>query len=336
MLAHPNTAAPFQAAILESGSPGGVPIDPITAKDAQYNRVLLAAGCQTASDHLSCLRAVPWKEIRRLSLQESARASQPATYARGFYSWTGVIDGGPDKGGFYTSSPSAVISSGAYARVPILQGNCLDEGTYFAPHTFNNQADLSTWLRAVYFTNPNSSPTESTALINQVLDAYPDDPRAGSPYHAAGSSPTDRFFGPTNQFKRAASIYGDIRFQSDRRLWLSAFTNNNENKAYSYIYAQDSPRDSPSVGVPHGSDLAAVLQNPSNPISETMARQFLAFATSHDPSASPGLPAWPAYTTAQPTLLQYENGAIKQISDNFRSGAIDLLNSQEVLKITGR
>lgn len=50
----------------------------------------------------------------------------------------------------------------------------------------------------------------------------------------------------------------------------------------------------------------------------------------------PLVPAWPAYTTAQPTLLQYENGAITQISDNFRSEAIHLLNSQEVLKITGR
>lgn len=288
MLAHPNTRPPFQGAILQSGSPGGVPIDPIQAKDAQYNRVLLAAGCQTATDHLSCLRAIPWAKMRSISLQESARASQPSTIARGYYAWTGVIDGGPSKGGFFTSSPSAVVSSGAYAQVPILQGDCLDEGTYFAPHTFNNQTSLSTWLRAIYFSNPNTSLNESTALMNQVLDAYPDDPRVGSPYHAAGASLTNRFFGTTNQYKRAASIYGDIRYQSNRRLWLSAFTTNNANKAYSYIYAQDNPRDLPSIGVPHGSDLAAVLQSPSNPISQTMARQFLAFATSFDPSSSPG------------------------------------------------
>jgi acetylcholinesterase len=149
LLAHADTAPPFQAAILESGSPGGVPIDPVSVKDAQYNRVLMSTNCSSTADHLSCLRSVPWKIMRTISLQESSRASQAATLMRGFYAWTGVIDGGPSKGGFFSSSPSAVISSGAYAKIPILQGDCLDEGTYFAPHTFDNTSELSTWLGGV-------------------------------------------------------------------------------------------------------------------------------------------------------------------------------------------
>jgi carboxylesterase type B len=143
--------------------------------------------------------------------------------------------------------------------------------------------------------------------LNQMLQAYPDDPSIGSPYNTVGAAPSDRFYGPTNQFKvsvpsidddevasdhllisqqRAASIYGDIRYQSNRRLWLSAMGDNA--KVYSYLYAQQSPTGSPALGVPHGSDLSAVLQAPPNPVSEIMARQFLAFAITQDPSSSSG------------------------------------------------
>lgn len=145
LLGHP-TSAPFQAAILQSGSPGGVPIDPPSAKNAQYQRVLVSAQCDTSTDHLSCLRALSWQAIRSISLAESTAAQQPGTYLRGFYAWTGTIDGGPEKGGFFSSSPSTVIDSGFFARIPVLQGDCLDEGTYFAPHTFSDTATLSNWL----------------------------------------------------------------------------------------------------------------------------------------------------------------------------------------------
>lgn len=145
LLGHP-TSAPFQAAILQSGSPGGVPIDPASNKNAQYQRVLVSAQCSKAPDHLSCLRSLSWQDIRAISLTESKAAQQPGTYLRGFYAWTGVIDGGPDKGGFFSSSPSTVINSGIFARVPVLQGDCLDEGTYFAPHTFSDTATIANWL----------------------------------------------------------------------------------------------------------------------------------------------------------------------------------------------
>lgn len=69
-----------------------------------------------------------------------------------------------------------------------------------------------------------------------------------------GASPDDRFYGPTNQYKRAASVYGDIRYQSNRRFFLSALAKNNV-KAYSYLYAQEHVGDAASVGVPHGTDL---------------------------------------------------------------------------------
>ena len=146
LLAYSNVTPPFQAAILESGSAGGVPIDPPSAKDAQYQRVLDAANCTSARDRLGCLRSLSWQSLRTISLAESSRAMQSSTYTRGYYAWTPVIDGGPSRGGFYSSRPSIVLNSGSFARVPVLHGDCLDEGTYFVPRNFNSTAALSNWL----------------------------------------------------------------------------------------------------------------------------------------------------------------------------------------------
>jgi acetylcholinesterase len=145
MLGHPDTA-PFKAVILESGAPGGVPIFDPSAKDAQYQRVLRSANCTSADDQLSCLRSVPWRALRTISLAESSRAMTAGTYQLGNYAWTGTIDGGSAQGGFFSSRPSLMINQGTFARVPVLHGDCLDEGTYFAPHTFNNTASLANWL----------------------------------------------------------------------------------------------------------------------------------------------------------------------------------------------
>lgn len=62
--------------------------------------------------------------------------------------------------------------------------------------------------------------------------------------------------------QRSASIYGDIRFQSHRRLMLDAIVEHTANQtstinvpAWGYLYAQHDPGAPPSVGVPHTSDL---------------------------------------------------------------------------------
>lgn len=51
-------------------------------------------------------------------------------------------------------------------------------------------------------------------LFNQTLALYPDVPAIGSPYDPLDTSPSDRLFGPASQFKREASIYGDLFFES--------------------------------------------------------------------------------------------------------------------------
>lgn len=116
------------------------------SKDTQYDRVLSSARCDSADDHLACLRALPWQDLRTISVDESTRAQQPGTYIRGYYPWNAILDGGPDRLGFFSARPSVVIKEGAFARVPVLHGDCEDEGTYFAPHIFNDEQSFSDWL----------------------------------------------------------------------------------------------------------------------------------------------------------------------------------------------
>ena len=52
--------------------------------------------------------------------------------------------------------------------------------------------------------------------LDIALSFYPDNPAQGSPYDPVGASPTDRFYGSTNQYKRISSLLGDTIFQSGR------------------------------------------------------------------------------------------------------------------------
>ena len=87
-----------------------------------------------------------------------------------------------------------------------------------------------------------------------------------------------------------------------------------KSKAFYYYFDQhpDYPADSPQAGCgsPHGQDVAYVFQhlNPSNPqttktdleISEAMATYWTNFAKHGDPNGE-GVPAWPAFSDANPS-----------------------------------
>ena len=66
-----------------------------------------------------------------------------------------------------------------------------------------------------------SNDTSTDPLFDTLFRLYPDDPSIGSPYDPYNASVTDRFFGPTSQFKRSASIYGDSIFQAGASLMHS-------------------------------------------------------------------------------------------------------------------
>ena len=197
----------FHGAILQSGTPSGIPIANVTAKDAQYQRVLANTGCNTqkaatgkslARTHLDCLRSIDWRTLRAVHLAESTRARDPASFVLGAYAWSASADGGPGEThnnvtGFYSGIPSLALNAGNFADVPLIAGNNQDEGTIFAQQTIFTDAQLSNWIRNSFFLQGQQSSTNT--LWNRILAAYPDDPTQGSPFHPRGTDLHDRFFG---------------------------------------------------------------------------------------------------------------------------------------------
>ena len=72
----------------------------------------------------------------------------------------------------------------------------------------STRAELAAYLQQAFF--PNISNSDMAAL----LQYYPDDVAAGSPFGTG----TANEIGP--QYKRYAAIVGDIMFQAPRRLFL--------------------------------------------------------------------------------------------------------------------
>jgi hypothetical protein len=80
----------------------------------------------------------------------------------------------------------------------------LDEGTIFTtnPNTTSEVVSfLTTQLPGLTFGITN------TTAVNQLLRYYPADPSAGSPYNTGNDT-----FGRAAQYKRAASVVGDLVF----------------------------------------------------------------------------------------------------------------------------
>lgn len=95
--------------------------------------------------------------------------------------------------------------------VPIAQ---LDEGTRFVNGTsINTDQDIIDWLTArfpgLYFG------ITDVPAIRELLEHYPASPAAGSPYGTG-----DETFGQGAQYKRFASIFGDLLFQVNLLCYL--------------------------------------------------------------------------------------------------------------------
>lgn len=330
----------FRGAILMSGGPSGPPLALPSDRDPLWNSVLISTQCDsrtTAQTRLDCLRGADWHVLRNISqdLTQSAVFSGPGPYVLGSYPWTPVADGGAARGAFYASPGSLLLKAGRFANVPFISGDVEDEGTTFAPKQFSDDAKFESWFRAIYFSNGTQAQQDDA--WQAISAAYPDDPAVGSPYDPVKGPKTDRYFGAQSQYKRAASLYGDIRFQSNRRQILeSSLQTHNSTKVWSY-YFQDPPTHAAvSLGVPHSSDLDVAWAFESSKLNTVMARQFIAFATSLDPADSAGLPAWPTYDTQARQLMSYFEGNTALIKDDYRQAAMDVLNTDIVQFVTSR
>ncbi|KAF8608657.1 alpha/beta-hydrolase [Ceratobasidium sp. AG-I] len=242
----------FRGMILESGSPTSLPApkpdDPV--REATFEFVVKATGCANSLDPFECVRSAPSdvlsqanKDVIKLEPYYQGPGQAPTTF--------GVTRAPNDD--FIRDLPSALLREGKFAKVPFINGAQLDEGTLFVNGTsINTDQDIINWLTArfpgLYFGITDVS------AIRELLKHYPDAPTAGSPYGTG-----DETFGQGAQYKRFASLFGDLLLQAPRRHHLRAAQKHGV-PAWSYILSEGVPGIPPLFGTHHGGDIPFVFQ----------------------------------------------------------------------------
>jgi len=212
----------------------------------------------------------------------------------------------------------------------------LDEGTEFVSDAGPSLLDtniLGAFFKASLYFSPNDTTVDP--LFAELSELYPDDPALGSPYSPGvlGANSTDRFYGPVSQYKRAASIFGDIVFQSGRRALLDAYIKRDPfYPAYSYLFTQPTTGAPANLGISHGSEIAYVyglyaqLNGTMGQTSAYMLTSWIAFANNLHPNR-PFLPVvWPKYGPTRKSL-QIGGGNFTVITDDYRKEGINFLQS---------
>ncbi|QRV89232.1 Carboxylesterase family [Ceratobasidium sp. AG-Ba] len=266
--------------ILESGSPSSLYVPPASdpAIERVYKFVVNATGCAGFSDAFECMRAAPYAKLYQanqdiLQIPLSSTGPDPGNI------FLGPTLAPGDK--FLSELPGLSIHSGRFAKVPFLAGSQLDEGTLFVdgqqPET---EQDLIDWLTGktpggyVGITNASS--------VKDLLKFYSPEPAAGSPYGTGNQT-----FGLAAQYKRLASVVGDLVFEASRRDFTSTAT-----KSYQLTEVID-PAGKEQYGVYHGGDIPFVFQTvhtaPGIPqalitLEQSVAEYWLSFAYNLDPN----------------------------------------------------
>lgn len=296
----------FHGAIMDSGSI--VPAQPVDSPKAQaiYDSVVAAGGCQDSNSTLDCLRSLPYDQFL------NAANSVP-----GMFSYNSVALSylpRPD-GTVLTQSPEILVRKNSYAAVPMIIGDQEDEGTVFSLLQTNltSTEAISQYLNDMYF--------EEATLdqVRQLVQTYPDDPAAGSPFRTGHAN--ELYPG----FKRLSAILGDVVFTLARRTFLAdANLTNPEVPAWSYLSSYG--HGMPFLGTFHSSDVAQVFYGiPSNFASRAIQTYYINFINSQDPNVGArGYMNWPRWgDSLQLVNFFCQNASL--LTDDFRQESYEFI-----------
>ncbi|CAE6503840.1 unnamed protein product [Rhizoctonia solani] len=319
----------FHGMILESGSPETIraskPNDPV--REATFQFIVNATGCSNDPSPFECVRNAPAnvlsqanKDVLLLEPSYQAVGQSPTNFGPTY----------APEDDFVTKPIHDLLRSGEFARIPFINGNQLDEGTLFVdgPATsINTDQDIINWLTArfpgLYFGISNIT------AIEELLKLYPTSPAAGSPYGTGNDT-----FGRGAQYKRFASLLGDLAFQAPRRDHLDSATKFGV-QSWSYILKEPTLNYPPEYGISHGGDIPFVMQtlNIQHPnaspaaieLMESVGSYWIDFAYSLDPNAgSTNRPFWPPYGK-ELAALQLLGSNVTAFKDNIRAKAINFI-----------
>jgi len=305
-----------RAAIFESATADTLSnFDPYRAVDSWMLFANNIPSCATASisNTFACLMSASESEIL---------AALNASLAIEQLPFRAVLDG---PGGILSDYPAKRLSRGAGGRVPLMLGTVLDEATNLvasAPRNFQTE-DISIWLNANLTPSP-LGPDALRAGIDKVISLYPDDPSAGSPYGTGNQT-----FGRGPVYKRAASIFGDIFTQGQRRFWSQTTLA----PSYVYLFTDLRPGADPGIGITHDAELPYIFGNLSTSgpskvanFSRVVLDYWISFTVSLTPNDGKGTsrPHWELYEKNKGVLELNSNG-VHPIPDTYRANPIDVI-----------
>ncbi|HKF76842.1 MAG TPA: carboxylesterase/lipase family protein [Candidatus Dormibacteraeota bacterium] len=273
-LASPLSAGLFERAITESGPCADRTQTPAAAQTTG-TRFAQQLGCGDPATVLACLRALP------VTTLINAPVGGPAAIEP----WTGNVDGVELK-----ASVADAIKSGAFNRVPTIEGTTHDEYRLFVALLYDDRAGPVT---AGQYTT--TIQTVFAARAEQVLEQYPLSAFA-SPSLALSTVITDSVFScPARSADRALAAAGV--------------------PTYAYEFADPTapplvPDPVMPMGASHASELAYVFQRSASGLTSTevalsdrMIGYWTTFAASGTPGGA-GAPAWPRYSAAGDQFLE--------------------------------
>jgi len=296
-----DTEGLFRAAFMQSGSPQ--PTSDITAGQPYYDFLVESTNCSCSSDTLECLRDAPFEQlVDAINLTPSVFSYQSVALA-----WPPRVDGV-----FLVDDPQKLLQRGEVARIPMVSGDCDDEGTLFslAQTNITTEAELRTYITEFIF------PNATDGQLDELLVLYPQNVTQGSPYD------TDTQNALTPEFKRIASIIGDFVFQSPRRFFLQ----NVSDRQNTWAYLSKRLKVVPILGSFHESDIQNIYGDGD------LTDFLIQFVTNLDPNGVLS-PPWPRYTTSSPQLMTLLGNQL-EVTNNNRTITLDTYRVEAMASIT--
>lgn len=205
------------------------------AEDA-YRNITEAVGCSDATDKLACLRLVPMEELNN---------TMSSITGEDYYQ---VYFGPLVDGDIIARGSNEQLKDGAFVKVPYIMGVNSDDGTDFTPQGINTDEDFIAFYQGYGIDN---------ATLGDLIRLYPNDPNNDIPLSAPG------VFNDAIglQFKRSATLIGDIGFQAPRRLAAQMWNEHTDVALYSYRF-NAIPNGIPDYyGVTHFQEVPFVFHN---------------------------------------------------------------------------
>ena len=197
--------------------------------------------------------------------------------------------------------------------------------------TCRTDVALRTYLAEFFLINVTD------AELDKVLRLYPQDPTQGSPFDTGTQNTL------TPEFKRIASLLGDLNFQAPRRFFLDSLSG--KQNAWSYcklhrfpsLFAQltvlsyahvDShivskrQKSLPILGSAHSSDISVIYGGGD------LTDYLIHFTNNLNPNGA-SLPQWPEYSNSSPKLLTlYDSPISTNITlDTYRAEGMKIVTS---------